>query len=135
MVILTCFLEFDIKLGTPGEVLQRYNIHVLADYSMCINLYRHPLSMNRFIFFEDLTCYLYHGCIGPAGIPTVRDVIFDLISVWTYPCLIVECLHVSSLLSLESVVLVDSLSFENTYWLFLYFYLFLSWLKANMFLN
>ena len=36
----TRFLEFDIKLGTPGEVLPRYNIRVLVDYSMCFNLYQ-----------------------------------------------------------------------------------------------
>ena len=45
--------------------------------------------------------------------PTVRDSRLDLISVWTYPCLMVECLHVMSLLSLESAVLADSLPIEN----------------------
>jgi hypothetical protein len=25
-----------------------------------------PLSVYRFVFFERLTCYLYHGCIDPA---------------------------------------------------------------------
>jgi hypothetical protein len=72
-----------------------------------------PLSAYRFICFDGLTCYLYHGCIGSARIPTVRDDRLDLISVWTYPCLIVECLHVTSLLSMELAVLADSLSFEN----------------------
>ena len=37
----------------------------------------------------------------------------DLISVWTYPRLIVECLHVMSFVSLESTVLANNLSFEN----------------------
>jgi len=72
-----------------------------------------PLSAYRFVCFEGLTYFLYHGCISLARIPTVRDGRLDLISIWTYPRLIVECLHVSSLLSLESVVLADNLSFEN----------------------
>ena len=63
--------------------------------------------------FEGLTCYLYHSCIGLARIPTVRDGRLDLISVWTYPCLIVEFLHVTSFVSLESTVLANNLSFEN----------------------
>jgi hypothetical protein len=71
------------------------------------------LSAYRLVCFDDLTCYLYHGCIGPARIPTDRDGRLDLINVWTYPRLIVECLHVTSLLSSKSVVLADSLSFEN----------------------
>ena len=40
LVILTHFLEFDIKLGTPGEVLHQYIICALADYSVCISLYQ-----------------------------------------------------------------------------------------------
>ena len=67
--------------------------------------------------------------------PTARDNRLDSIGVWIYPRIIVECLHVASLLSLESVVLADSLPIENIYWLFLRFYLFLPLLKANMFLN
>jgi hypothetical protein len=67
--------------------------------------------------------------------PTVRDNRLDSIGVWIYPHLIVECLHVASLPSLEFVVLADSLPIENIYWLFLCFYLVLSWLKSNMFLN
>ena len=45
--------------------------------------------------------------------PNVRDSRLDMISVWTYPRLKVECLHVMSLLSLESAVLADSLPIEN----------------------
>ena len=44
---------------------------------------------------------------------TIRDSRLDLIGVWTYPRLMVECLHVTSLLSLESAVFADSLPFEN----------------------
>ena len=44
---------------------------------------------------------------------TVRDSRLDLVGVWTYPRLMVECLHVMSLLSLESTILVDSLPIEN----------------------
>ena len=72
-----------------------------------------PISAYRFICSEGLACYLYHGCISLALIPTIRDGRLYLISIWTYPRLIVECLHVMSLLSLESVVLADNLSFEN----------------------
>ena len=45
--------------------------------------------------------------------PTVGDSRLDLIGVQVYPCLMVECLHVMSLLSLESTILVDSLPIEN----------------------
>ena len=44
---------------------------------------------------------------------TVRDSRLDLIGVWTYPRLMVECLHVISLLSLESTVLAHNLPIEN----------------------
>ena len=47
--------------------------------------------------------------------PTIRDNILDLIGVWNYPRLMVECLHVMSLLSLELAVLDDSLPIENIY--------------------
>jgi hypothetical protein len=70
-----------------------------------------PLSAYRLVCFDGLTCY--HGCISPARIPTIRDGRLDLINVWTYPRLIVECLHVTRLLSSESAILADSLSFEN----------------------
>jgi hypothetical protein len=40
--------------------------------------------------------------------PTVRDNRLDSIGLWTYPCLMVECLHVMSLLPLESAILADS---------------------------
>jgi hypothetical protein len=33
--------------------------------------------------------------------PTVRDNWLDLIGLWICPCLMVECLHVMSLLSLD----------------------------------
>ena len=67
--------------------------------------------------------------------PTIRDNRLDSIGVWIYPRIIVECLHVVSLLSLESAVLADSLPIENIYWLFLCFACFLPWLIANMFIN
>ena len=45
---------------------------------------------------------------------TVRDSRLDLIGVWTYPHLMVECLHVMSLLlSQELAILADNLSIEN----------------------
>ena len=47
--------------------------------------------------------------------PTARDNMLDSIGVWIYQHLIVECLHVASLPSLESAVLTDSLSVENIY--------------------
>ena len=50
-----------------------------------------------------------------ARTPTDRDNRLDSIGVWIYPRLIVECLHVASLPSLESAVLTDSLSVENIY--------------------
>jgi hypothetical protein len=71
--------------------------------------------MYRLVCFEGLIGYLYHGCIGPARIPTVRDSRLDLIGVWIYPCLMVECLHVKSLLSSELAVLADSLHIENIF--------------------
>ena len=72
------------------------------------------LNAYRFVCFEGLTYYLYHGCIGPACIRTIRDGRLDLISVWTYPHLMVECLHVMSLLlSLESAILADNLPIAN----------------------
>ena len=49
----------------------------------------------------------------PGSNPPVRDSRLDLISVWTYLRLMVECLHVMSLLSLELVILADSLPIEN----------------------
>jgi hypothetical protein len=58
--------------------------------------------------------------------PTVRDNRLDSIGVRIYPHLIVKCLHVASLLSLESAILAYSLPIKNIYWLFLcftYFYL------------
>ena len=45
--------------------------------------------------------------------PTVRDSRLDLMSVWTYPRLMVECLHVTGLLSSESTILADSPHIEN----------------------
>ena len=69
--------------------------------------------MHRFVCFEGLICYLYHGCIGPAHIPTVRGGRLDLIGVRTYPRLTVECLHATTLLSLESAILADSPYVEN----------------------
>jgi hypothetical protein len=45
--------------------------------------------------------------------PTIRDNRLDLIGLWIYLCLMVECLHVMNLLSSESAVLVDSLLIEN----------------------
>ena len=45
--------------------------------------------------------------------PTIRDNRLDLIGLWIYSCLMVECLHVMSLLSLESAILADSLPIEN----------------------
>ena len=74
-----------------------------------------PLSAYRFVCFEGLTCHLYHGCIGPACIPTIRDDILDLISVWTYPRSMVECLHATTLLSLESAILADNPYIENIF--------------------
>ena len=72
-----------------------------------------PLSAYRFVCFEGLTCYVYHGCIGSAHIPTVRDGRFNLKSVWTYPRSTVECLRATTLLSLESAILTDSPYVEN----------------------
>jgi len=46
--------------------------------------------------------------------PTIRDNRLDLIGLWIYSCLMVECLHVMSLLSLESAILADILLIENT---------------------
>ena len=37
----------------------------------------------------------------------------DLIGLWIYPRLMVECLHVMSLLPLESAILADSQFIEN----------------------
>ena len=71
------------------------------------------LSAYRFICFEGLICYLYHGCISLAHILTNRDGRLDLKSVWTYPRSTVECLHATTLLSLESVILADSPYVEN----------------------
>ena len=114
-------------------------LHRLCSQSLVLSRSQHvfmiPLGAYRSVFFEDLICYLYHGCIGVARTPLLEIICQIRLCVWIYKRLIVECLHVASLLSLESAILVDSLSFENTYWLFLCFYLFLSWLKANMFLN
>jgi hypothetical protein len=45
--------------------------------------------------------------------PIVRENRLVWKSVWIYPRLIVECLHVVSLLLLESTILADSLPFEN----------------------
>ena len=45
--------------------------------------------------------------------PNVRDSRLDMISVWTYPRLKVECLHVMSLLAQESTILTDILPIEN----------------------
>jgi hypothetical protein len=70
-----------------------------------------PLSAYRFVCFEGLTCYLYHDCIGPARIPTIRDGKLDLISLWTYRRLTDECLYATTLHSLES--LADSPYIEN----------------------
>ena len=72
-----------------------------------------PLSAYRFICFEGLICYLYHGCIGPAHIPTVRDDRLDLTGIWTYPCSTDECLCVTTLLLLESAILADCPYVEN----------------------
>ena len=47
--------------------------------------------------------------------PTVRDNRLDSIGILIYRRLIVECLHVASLPSLESVVLADSLPIKNIY--------------------
>ena len=69
--------------------------------------------MHRFVCFEGLICYLYHGCIGPARIPTVRDGRLDLTGIWTYPCSTDECLCVTTLLSLESAILADNPYVEN----------------------
>jgi hypothetical protein len=66
-----------------------------------------PLSAYRFVRFEGLTCYLYHGCTGPTRIPTVRDGRLDLINVWTYPHSTDEGSDATTLLSLESIVLAD----------------------------
>jgi len=46
--------------------------------------------------------------------PTIRDNRLDLIGLWIYSCLMVECLHVMSLLSLKSAILADILLIENT---------------------
>jgi hypothetical protein len=67
--------------------------------------------------------------------PTVRDNRLDLIGVWIYPRLKVECLHVMSLISLESVVLADSLPIENIlaiYMLLLIFILVESWYFSQL---
>jgi hypothetical protein len=72
-----------------------------------------PLSAYRFICFEGLTYYVYHCCIDPSHIPTVRNGRLDLISVRTYPRLTDECLYATTLLSLELVVLADSPYIEN----------------------
>ena len=96
---------------------------IRRNYPECSNQYS-PLSAYRFVSFEGLICYLYHGCIGPAHIPTVRGGRLDLISVWTYPRSMVECLHATTLLSLESAILADSLYVENIlaiHMLFTYF--------------
>ena len=69
--------------------------------------------MYIFVCFEGLTYYLYHSCIGLACIPTIRDNRLDSIGVWTYPRLMVECLHVMCLLSSGSAVLADSPYIEN----------------------
>jgi hypothetical protein len=45
--------------------------------------------------------------------PTVRDIRLNLIGVWIYPRSIVECLHVTSLLSSESAVLANNPHIEN----------------------
>jgi hypothetical protein len=71
--------------------------------------------------------------------PTVRDIRLNLIGVWIYPRSMVECLHVTSLLSSESAIYMLLHAFIGTrtlriYWLFTCFYLFLSWLKASMFI-
>ena len=72
-----------------------------------------PLSAYRFVCFEGLIYYLYHGCIGSAHIPTVRDGRLDLISVSTYPHSTDGCLYAMTLLSLESAILTDSPYVEN----------------------
>jgi len=69
--------------------------------------------VHRFVCFEGLICYLYHGCIGPARIPTVRDGRLDLMSVWTYPHLTDECPYATTFLSPESAVLADSPYIKN----------------------
>ena len=45
--------------------------------------------------------------------PTIGESRLDLIGVHVYPCFMVECLHVMSLLSLELAILADSLFVEN----------------------
>ena len=71
------------------------------------------LGAYRFVCFEGLTCYLYHGCIGLAHIPTVRDGRLDLISVWMYTHSTDGCLYATTLLSLESAILANSPYVEN----------------------
>jgi Ni,Fe-hydrogenase I cytochrome b subunit len=93
------------------------------------------LSTYRSVCFEGLTCYLYHGCIGPARIPTIRDSRLVLISVWVYPWLMVERLSVTTLSSPKSAIWADSPFFRICIGYLHTFYLFLSWLKASMFLN
>ena len=46
--------------------------------------------------------------------PTIRDNRLDSIGLWICPCLMVECLHVMSLLPLESAILADGPLIENT---------------------
>ena len=71
------------------------------------------LNAYRFVCLAGLTSYLYHGCIGPARIPTVRDGRLDLISVWTYPRSTDEYLYAMTLLSLESTILAHNPYAEN----------------------
>ena len=70
--------------------------------------------------------------------PTVRDNMLDSIGVWIYPRLIVECLHVASLLSLESTVLADNPHIENIlaiYMLLLVFVLVKSYYVSHLMLS
>ena len=54
------------------------------------------------------------AAIDPVEPPTVRDNRLDLIILWIYPCLMVECLHVMSLLPLESAILANGPPTEDT---------------------
>jgi hypothetical protein len=61
-------------------------------------------------------------------------VLQDLIGVWTYSRLMVECLHVMSLLLLESTVLADSLPMENILAIYMFLLVFIL-VKSWYFLN
>ena len=71
------------------------------------------LNVNRSVYFKGLICYLYYGCHRSGQTPLLEIIRLDLIGLWICPCLMVECLHVMSLLSLESTILADSLFIEN----------------------